>query len=40
MQVMEEVILEVMPQVVEGFNPDTWGNCLNVIIEGISGALP
>ncbi|KAI0227490.1 Extracellular giant hemoglobin major globin subunit B2 [Lamellibrachia satsuma] len=37
---MESVILEVMPQLIDNFNPDAWTNCLNVIIEGIAAGLP
>lgn len=39
-QVMEQVILEVMPQLIDNFNPDAWTNCLNVVVEGISAGLP
>ncbi|KAI0227090.1 Extracellular giant hemoglobin major globin subunit B2 [Lamellibrachia satsuma] len=38
-QVMEDVILEIMPQLIDNFNPDAWTNCLNVIIENISAGL-
>lgn len=39
LQVMENVIMEVMPQLIDNFNPDAWSNCLNVVIKAISAGL-
>nr|ALO75589.1 hemoglobin subunit B1 [Sclerolinum brattstromi] len=38
--VMATVLMESMPQVVEGFNTDAWRNCLIPILDGISAGLP
>lgn len=38
-EVMGKVLLASMPQVVEGFNPDAWSNCLIPILNGISAGL-
>ncbi|KAK2178675.1 hypothetical protein NP493_531g02054 [Ridgeia piscesae] len=37
--VMAKVLMGSMPQVVEGFNPDAWKNCLIPILNGMSAGL-
>nr|1YHU_C Chain C, hemoglobin B1a chain [Riftia pachyptila]1YHU_G Chain G, hemoglobin B1a chain [Riftia pachyptila]1YHU_K Chain K, hemoglobin B1a chain [Riftia pachyptila]1YHU_O Chain O, hemoglobin B1a chain [Riftia pachyptila]1YHU_S Chain S, hemoglobin B1a chain [Riftia pachyptila]1YHU_W Chain W, hemoglobin B1a chain [Riftia pachyptila] len=38
-QLMATVLMESLPQVVEGFNPDAWASCLAGIAAAISSAL-
>jgi len=39
LQMMEQSIMEIMPQLIDNFNPDAWSNCLHGVIDGISNGL-
>ena len=37
---MGKVLMTALPTLIEGFNPDAWGNCLRPLKSAIAKGLP